>query len=133
MPAQERVEVFLETLRRGGDTIIVLRESKWEAKTWQLWNETDTRVQLLSKLLFLGILIDPLKCEYLRKDEVQPLPIPLSEQVPDDDVYLFQAALAGQAQTIITSDERLIQAVTRAQNYGIRLVKRDDHYRSLGI
>jgi predicted nucleic acid-binding protein len=57
----------------------------------------------------------------------------LAEQVPPDDTYLFQTALAGGAETIITTDGRLVEAVTRANDYGIQLVRRDDHYQSLGI
>ena len=54
--AQQRVGVFMEALRNGDTRIVVLRESKWETKVWQLWNERDTRIQLLSKLLFLEVI-----------------------------------------------------------------------------
>jgi hypothetical protein len=131
--AQQRAGFFLEAIRGGNNRIIVLRESKWEAKVWQLWKENDTRIQLLSKLLFLSILIDPLKCRHLRPDEVQPLPANLAGQVPPDDTYLFQAALAEGAKTIITTDGRLIKAVTSANDYGIQLVPRDNYYQLLGI
>jgi hypothetical protein len=131
--AQERAGLFLEALRDGNNRIVVLRESKWDTKVWQLWKENDTRVQILSKLLFLGTLIDPLKCRYLRPDEVQHLPNSLAAQVPPDDVYLFETALAGGANKIITTDGRLIKAVTSANDYGIELVQRDDYYQSLGI
>lgn len=131
--AQERVGLFLEALRDGDNRVVALRESKWDAKVWQLWKENDTRVQLLSKLLFLGILIDPLKCRYLRPDEVQPLPDALAAQVPSDDAYLFETALAGGAHKIITTDGRLIEAVTSANDHGIELAPRDDYYESLGI
>lgn len=131
--AQQRVEVFLQTLTAGTDKIVVLRASKWDDKVWGLWKSADVRVQVLSKLLYLGILIDPLKRVYLDPEQVAPLPADLAAQVPADDAYLFQAAIAGDAETIVTTDGRLIQAVPTAERYGIRLVTRDDFYQELGL
>ncbi len=84
--------------------MVVLRESSWTQKAWALWREHDTRVQILSKLLYLGILIDPLKCRYLQPNEIRPLPDDLADQVPSDDAYLFQTALASGATIIVTTD-----------------------------
>jgi hypothetical protein len=121
---QELAEMFLQAFIDGPGQIIVLRESKWTGKAWQLWDERDTRIHVLSKLLFLGILIDPLKCRYLNPHEIMPLPTDLAAQVPDDDVYLFQTALAGGASLIVTSDGRLIATVTNAHRHGIQLRQR---------
>lgn len=125
-PAQERVEEFLEAFIRREDQIVVLRESRWTHKAWQLWKSNDAKVQILSKLLYFGVLLDTRKCRYLNADEVEGLPAELAEQVPEDDVYLFQTAIAGQASAIVTSDERLIARVTRTRQYGIELVERDN-------
>jgi len=126
--AQQRVEVFLEALKRGADPIIVPQGTPWTNKAWQLWEERDIRVQVLSKLLYLGILIDPLKCRRLRPNQLEPLPDDLATQVPAKDVYLFQAALAGGANIIVTTDQRLIDMVTNANHHGIQLRLRDDYY-----
>jgi hypothetical protein len=126
--AQQRVEVFLEALRRGTDQIVVPQETRWTDKAWQLWEERDVRVQVLSKLLYLGILIDPLKCRRLNPDQLEPLPDDLAVQVPGDDVYLFKAALAGGAEIIVTTDQRLVDMVTNASQHGIQLRLRDDFY-----
>jgi hypothetical protein len=125
---QQRVENFLEAFRNGNDKIVVLLGSKWTYKAWQLWKSNDVRVQILSKLLYLGILIDPLKRIYLNAEDVQPLPAPLAQQVPDDDVYLFQSAIAGGARIIVTTDGRLIAIVTEASNFEIELRLREDFY-----
>jgi hypothetical protein len=124
---QQRVEVFLEALKQGTDQIIVPQETRWTDKAWQLWEVRDARVQILSKLLYLGVLIDPLKTIRLRPDQLEPLPDDLSGQVPADDVYLFQAAFAGGANTIVTTDQR-IDMVTNANHHGIQLRFRDDYY-----
>ena len=125
---QLRVEGFLETLKNGNDKIIVLKNSPWSEKAWNLWTSSDVRVQVLSKLLYLGILIDPLKTIYLSPDDVGDLPAPLAEQVPADDVYLFQCAITGGARIIVTTDERLKAMVTRARDFGIDLQLRDAFY-----
>lgn len=132
-PAQERAEDFLESLIRGQDQIVVLAGTRWTEKAWQLWKSNDTKVQILSKLLYFGVLLDPRKCTYLSADEVEDLPPELAKQVPADDGYLFQTALAGQANTIVTTDMRLIDTVKKAVQYGIELVDRDDFYSRYGI
>lgn len=128
LQAQQRVELFLDTFRNGNDKIVVLRESPWTHKAWQLWTHNDVRVQILSKLLYLGILIDPLKRTYLNPEEVQPLPPGLAAQVPGDDAYLFQTAIAGGARIIVTTDGGLIEMVTNANDFGIELRLRDEFY-----
>jgi len=128
LQAQQRVELFLDTFRNGNDKIVVLRDSSWTHKAWQLWTHNDVRVQILSKLLYLGILIDPLKRTFLNPEEVQPLPPGLAAQVPDDDAYLFQTAIAGGARIIVTTDGRLIEMVTNANDFGIELRLRDEFY-----
>jgi hypothetical protein len=129
LSAQVRVEAFLEALKDGADRIVVLRGSSWASKAWDMWNQDDANIQLLSKLLYLGILVDPRKCQYLEANEVQPLPPDLDEQVPCDDVYLFQTALVGNAEMIVTTDTRLLERVTNANRHGIRLLLRDDFFR----
>lgn len=124
LPAQKQVERFLQAFIEGPDSIVVLRETKWTEKAWQLWEQHDTRIQLLSKLLYLGILIDPLKCRYLHQHEVLPLPADLAAQVPADDVYLFQTAQSGGETLIVTSDGRLIAMVPSAHCHGIQLRQR---------
>lgn len=123
---QQQAETFLQTFIERPGQIIVLKGSKWTAKAWQLWEVRDTRIQVLSKLLYLGVLIDPLKCRYLNPDDVSPLPDDLAAQIPHDDAYLFQTAIAGGASQIVTSDERLVAMVTNAERHGIRLRPRAD-------
>jgi predicted nucleic acid-binding protein len=55
-----------------------------------------------------------------------PLPTDLAAQVPADDIYLFQTALAGGATLIVTSDGRLIAMVTNAHHHGIQMRPRDE-------
>jgi len=131
--AQERAEHFLEALGNGTHQIVVLRESPWTNKAWQLWKHDNVRVQILSKLLYLGVLVDPLKCRYLNAEQIQAIPDDLAEQVPGDDVYLFRTALASGAGTIVTTDGRLIDAVSAANQHDIRLITRDDFYQELGL
>lgn len=131
--SQKRVGLFLEAFLRGSDQLVVLRESPWMRKAWQLWNHQDVAVQLLSKLLYVGILIDSAKCRHLGTHEVADLPPALAEQVPPEDVYLFQAALAGNATSVITTDERLISRVTNAAKFRIELILRDKWYRRYGL
>jgi hypothetical protein len=118
--------VSLQSFSKGPEALVVLRRSPWMAKALQLMTDETAAVRILSKFLHLAILIDPLKCRFIEPDEIQPLPEDLAQEVPMDDVYLFQTALAGNAEFIVTSDRRLIDRVASAANRGIQLVHRDD-------
>lgn len=84
-------------------------------------------VRILSKFLHLSILQDSLKCRYVEAEEIQPLPWDLAEQIPNDDAYLFQTALAVVAPIIVTSDVRLIERVaTLARERGVQMRQRDE-------
>ncbi len=96
------------------------------AKAFRLMKVETPTVRILSQILHLAILIDPLKCRFLEPEEIQPLPEELAMEVPTDDVYLFQAALAGHAEIIVTSDLRLIGRVTSASRFGIRLMGKEE-------
>src|SRR5208282_4258397 len=92
--AQLNVRSFLLALKEGPDHIVVLRGSPWSNKAFDIMKIGSPPVRILSQLLHLGILRDPLKCRYVEEHEVSPLPPVLAEQVPNDDAYLFQTALA---------------------------------------
>jgi hypothetical protein len=125
--AQRESASFLQFFRDGAETIAVLRGSPWMDKAFWLTRIEKSDVRILSKFLHLAILIDPSKCRFVEPEEVEPLPDDLAKDVPVDDVYLFQTALAGQAGIIVTSDLRLIQRVTSAPDRGIQLVWRNDY------
>ena len=126
---QAQSERFIEALIRGTDSIAVLRPSKWTDKAYDLWTIPDNRVQLLSKALYNGVIINADKCTFIEPDEIKDLPDGLAQEVPDDDVYLFQSALASGARVIATSDQRLITRVVSAHKYNLTLRLRQDFIR----
>jgi hypothetical protein len=123
---QLNAEFFLKALINGPDLIVVLKPSKWTWKIYELWKISDVRVQLLSKLFYFGLILDPQKCVFVDADQAAPLPEDLANEVPADDAYLFQAALAGAAHTIVTSDQRLIAKVQSADRHHLDLRPRDE-------
>jgi hypothetical protein len=124
--AQERAYEFLLALRDGDDCIAALRPSRWMDKAYALMKVTSPEIRILSKLLHLGILLDSAKCLYVEADNLDDLPVPLAEEVPGDDAYLFQTALAIGAKVIVTSDKRLIGLAGSAPEFDIQLRLRDE-------
>jgi len=124
--AQSQSAELLQAFQRGPDAIVVLRESRWMDKAYALMTVSATPVRILSQFLRLAILLDPAKCHFVEQDAIQPLPPELAQQVPDDDAYLFQTALAGGADVIVTADTRLVERVTNAHERGIRLRLREE-------
>jgi len=125
--AQRQSAEFLQLFQRSADHIVVLRRSPWTTKAFNLMTVSTPPVRILSKFLHLSILQDSLKCRYVEAEEIQPLPWDLAEQIPNDDAYLFQTALAVVAPIIVTSDVRLIERVaTLARERGVQMRQRDE-------
>jgi hypothetical protein len=125
--AQSESASFLQSLHASSETIVVLRGSPWMTKAFNLMKANSPAVRILSQFLNLAILKNASKCRFIEQSEIQPLPNDLAAEVPADDIYLFQTAIAGNAEVIVTSDLRLIDQVKCAANLAIRLESRTNY------
>jgi predicted nucleic acid-binding protein len=96
-------------------------------KAFQLQRVARPEIRILSKLLHNKILADPFKSRFIEGHEIGTLPSNLLEQVPQDDAYLFQAALAGSARTVVTTDTALLGLNSTAVVHELLVRHRNDH------
>ena len=129
---QERSVHFLEALIRSPDGIIVLWNSPWMEKAWELMEKDDEERRQISILFQTRLVRHLSKFKWLMDYEVKELPDILQNllnegKIDRDDVYLFQTWLSSpvKVEYIVTSDKRLMQAL--AEHWSdIKTRHRDD-------
>jgi hypothetical protein len=122
---QKEADLFLDCLLRRCDIIVFVKGSPWTRKAYQLMklaDRPDRRYRLLSKKLW-SLLEDSKKCWHLEQNELQPLPEECRQVVNPDDEYLVRALITANADGIITTDERLREALS---NCNIPVIMRED-------
>lgn len=112
---------FLGQVELKCDHLVLLRGSQWMKKAYKLMKETEPRLRLVSKFLHRVFILNPLKSTILNPNEVPALPDELQAIVPADDWYLIALHKAVPRSIIVTSDLRLVQAVSNFPNVTICL------------
>ena len=127
--ARQRAAEYVDDLV-GSDTYEIAAPTggRWIRKAYLLLDHYDIPAQLLAKRFFFEVLINPRKAIFVRPQELHALPEDLAQEVPDDDAYLFQTALAANARKIVTTDLRLIDRVRTGEPHGIRLIVPEDFF-----
>lgn len=116
--AQKQSVQFLSSLIQAPHGIVILQDSPWMSKAWQLMKMADPNQRQISKFLQLRILRDANKCRIIKGDEVVKLPDSLQQllterQIDNDDEYLLQTWCSSpvKIEYIVTSDEYLMRAL----------------------
>jgi len=114
---------FLEILRDKPDRIAVLEGSPWMGKAYRLMRHQDRIIRMLSKYLHQSILVDSNKCLRLNQGELKSLPDEMKARSPSEDLYLVEVYYTAGASALITTDQKLLNALTTT---GIHVESRDD-------
>ena len=91
-------------------SLIVPYEPRWHNKANQLTLLLDPAGRQASKSFHL-LLRDIDRAISIRAEDMQPLLTSIPHQVPDEDVYLVLAYLAGNADLLVTTDHGLFDAL----------------------
>ncbi len=123
---------FLKKLREKPDRIAVLRGSAWMKKAYELMKYDSPEQRRLSKFLHRTILLDSSQCQVYELTQLNPLPQEVEELfeknlADQSDRYLLEIYFSANATLLVTSDERLLKALSHIQSLNIRL--RDDFLR----
>jgi hypothetical protein len=117
---QRQAVEFLSKLVKRCDGIVVVIESAWWRKAFDLMKRSDDpAVREVSKFLHLQVLRDSQKCRLLSQENLCPLPCALRH----DDWYLVQAYLTAKADAIITTDESLKEVLS---SHNLPVLLRDE-------
>lgn len=112
---------FLERVEIKCDHLVVLHGSSWMTKAFQLMKESDERVRYYSKYLHGSFLRNPSKCKIFYANELAKIPRNVKARVPSDDSYLIALYLTEPESVIVTTDENLVEALSKLTNIVVRL------------
>lgn len=116
----------LSRLQTSTDQIVVVLNSPFARKFWNLCREASTSAQRLAVVRFKTILVDSDKCVQLEPDSLPDI-LDLKADCKQDDWYLIQAQRAqGVESLIVTTDQPLIEALRR---HSIRCKDRNEWVR----
>lgn len=121
---REKALIFVNRLYSYKGSILMLEDSPFDNKIKLLTKNTDVRIREISKMLFIGILLDSKKTVRVSEKELKPLSKRLLKIIPDDDQYLIRLFLYKKNSCIITSDTRLVGRL-RNEKY-IKIMLHDD-------
>ncbi len=129
---------FLSALLESPDGIVVYFASQWMRKLWNFYSRNSqgdtyrTEERRLFTLLYTDIIRHSRKCRGLLNEHIGDLPDDLqslldSNTIDRDDTYLFQTFFAPgvQAECIVTTDQRLIDAIDESP-LNVSTIHRDD-------
>lgn len=112
---------FLERVERKCDHLVLLRGSSWMTKAFQLMKESDERLVYYSKFLQGSFLSNLSKCKIFDTNEIAAIPRNVQAVVPSDDSYLIALYLTEPKSIIVTTDVKLVEALSKLSNITVRL------------
>lgn len=118
---QKEAFAFLQAVYKKCDKIVTVKGSRFVQKYWDLCghNSCHSVVHYISANFWYN----SIKSELLNESSLVPMPAKLAGQVNPDDHYLVQALLSSGAQTLVTTDGPLRDALVENK---INCVHRDD-------
>jgi hypothetical protein len=119
-PAQLESFEFLEALVERPDSIVIVLGSPWTIKAYSLMKHYNP-VVAIGRFLNQSVLLDSSKCLTLTRHDLVQLPDALGLIDLKNDRYLFEAYYSGEAELIVTSDQRLVDKVATIQNLNLSL------------
>ena len=114
---------FLLAFKGSEDKLVVPSEERWNGKAHQLMSMTDSLRRQVSQL-FHSLLRDPARSIRVNTDEMTSASRDSYDWVPSEDTYLVLAYDSSGADVLVTTDEKLAQAISEHNDVNCRM--RDD-------
>jgi hypothetical protein len=118
---QKETLQFLRRIQEKSDHIVVLYGSVWARKAYQLMSESRPELREISKFLHRNFLLDPQKCNLVYPHDIPPIPGDVQAVLSSDDSYLIALCLLDPESIIVTTDEGLIEALSKFSSITVRL------------
>ncbi|NUO18898.1 hypothetical protein HUU59_05565 [bacterium] len=129
---QGRSLLVFEKLTLREDVLVVLENSSWTRKAYLMWTKKDLGARRVSKMFMGSVWEDSSNCQRIPKLESFELPESLLH-VDEDDHYLIEAYLNGNADLLVTTDDQLIEFCKQSKDPIVVAIHRDDFLRSWNI
>ena len=112
--AQVEATQFLLAIFNKCDRLITVKGAKFERKAYDFFRHTDVTKRGISKIFNNLFRFNSNKSEWIEVPELADLPEPLDKRINPDDHYLVRAYLTRKAEVIVTTDTRLMEALTES-------------------
>ena len=120
---QREAALFLGSLVRSVDILVVPSEPRWIGKANGLMRFMDARRRAISKV-FRSLYDDSDRTIRIQADMAEDVPDHLLSQLPVEDVYLVSAYLSADADVLVTTDVPLHESLVGSDLVTCRM--RDD-------
>ena len=117
---QLQTATFLNDFHASRDKLVLPREPRWMQKAHQLMTQGDARLRSISKQ-FHSLIRDSNRVIDVRTTERADVPEELRLSLPAEDVYLVEAYLSAGADTLVTTDVRLHEALAGSESVSCRM------------
>ena len=117
---QREAAVFLNDFHASRDKLVLPRERRWMQKAYQLMTQGDARVRNTSKQ-FHSLMLDSSRVVDVRATAPVDVPEELRDSLPAEDTYLVEAYLSADADTLVTTDQGLHDALTNYEPVSCRM------------
>ena len=118
--SQRETANFLTVFFSSSDMLAVPPEPRWMRKAYQLMTLTDSQLRNTS-LQFHTLLQDLDRVRYARIEQQEPVPQELLARTPEEDIYLVSAYLTANADTLVTTDTALHDALSDSDVVACRM------------
>ena len=117
---QRETARFLDAFFSSSDVLVFPTEPRWTRKAYQLMTLTDPQLRNTS-LQFHTLLQDQDRAKDVRMMERRAMSQELLNQTPEEDQYLVSAYLTANADTLVTTDTNLHNALSDSDLVSCRM------------
>ena len=117
---QQQTAAFLNAFHASRDKLVWPEEPRWTQKAYQLMTLGDARLRNTSKQ-FHSLMFDSSRVIDVRATAPVDVPEELRDSLPAEDAYLVEAYLSADADTLVTTDQGLHDALTDYEPVSCRM------------
>lgn len=118
--AQREAAEFLMAFSASRDKLVWPRECRWTEKAYRLMIERDARLRAVSKQ-FHTLMRNSDRVVDVRNTGADGVPEQFQGGLPAEDEYLVSAYLSAGADTLVTTDQKLYEALKYSTDVSCRL------------
>ncbi len=123
---QRQAFSVIEKLPASDHRIVLVEGSPFDQKAWNLCKSTNPIVQRIAGVYVVNVRQNSDRCLILKLEEVDALPDELASAIKPGDQYLVQAQRSVSGAILVTTDNRLREALDKA---GLNCLSREEFLR----
>ena len=118
--AQREAAEFLVAFSSSCDKLVLPKEPRWIEKAYRLMRQTDAKLRGISKQ-FHTLMRNSDRVIDVRNTAAEDVPKQFQGGLPTEDEYLVSAYLSAGADALVTTDQKLYEALVDSTDVSCRL------------